>query len=121
MGTAETEKFVNDFCAFIQLRYFDNITTDEHGAEARSRARENNRLIERLCSEQKFAEVAESLPLPEEAEASAQDLQGGEEPEQPEEAEGSEEEEHEESEEESEEDADDELAQMEAELAEVES
>merc|ERR1719160_2501428 len=86
-GTAETEKFINDFCAFIQLRYFDGITADEHGAEARQRARENNRLIERLCSEQNFAEVADSLPLPE-AEASAQDLQGGE-SEQPEEAEGS--------------------------------
>merc|ERR1719160_2168402 len=93
-GTAETEKFVNDFCAFIQLRYFDGITTDEHGAEARQRARENNRLIERLCSEQHFAEVADSLPLPEGAEASAQDLQGGE-SEQPEGAEGSEEDEDE--------------------------
>merc|ERR1719160_520424 len=114
-GTAETEKFVNDFCAFIQLRYFDGITTDEHGAEARQRARENNRLIEKLCSEQNFAEVADSLPLPE-AEASAQDLQGGES--EPEEAEGSEDEEDEDDDEESEED---ELAQMEAELAEVES
>merc|ERR1719160_950837 len=69
-GTAETEKFINDFCAFIQLRYFDGITTDEHGAEARQRARENNRLIEKLCSDQHFAEVADSLPLPEEAEGS---------------------------------------------------
>merc|ERR1719160_150768 len=110
-GTAETEKFINDFCAFIQLRYFDGITTDEHGAEARQRARENNRLIERLCSEQHFAEVADSLPLPE-AEASAQDLQGGES--EPEEAEGSEDEE---ADEESEED---ELAQMEAEPEEAE-
>ena len=126
-GTAETEKFVNDFCAFIQLRYFDGITTDEHGAEARQRARENNRLIERLCSEQHFAEVADSLPLPE-AEASAQDLQGGES--EPEEAEGSEDEEdehddeeegHEEDEDSDEESEEDELAQMEAELAEVES
>merc|ERR1719265_3026286 len=86
-------------------------------------ASENNRLIETLCSEQNFAEVADSLPLPEEAEASAQDLQGGE-SEQPEEAEGSEEEDegHEEEDEESEEeDEEDELAQMEAELAEVES
>merc|ERR1719158_756683 len=126
-GTAETEKFINDFCAFIQLRYFDGITTDEHGAEARQRARENNRLIERLCSEQHFAEVADSLPLPE-AEASAQDLQGGES--EPEEAEGSEDEEdehddeeegHEEDEDSDEESEEDELAQMEAELAEVES
>merc|ERR1719265_1244953 len=84
-------------------------------------ASENNRLIETLCSEQNFAEVADSLPLPEEAEASAQDLQGGE-SEQPEEAEGSEEEDegHEEEDEESEEeDEEDELAEVESELQDV--
>merc|ERR1712159_611623 len=63
-GNDETEKYIDHFCAFLQARYFDGINTDEHGAAARSRAREDNRLIERLCSEQKFDEVANSLPLP---------------------------------------------------------
>jgi len=63
-GNGETEKYVDNFCGFLQARYFDGITTDEHGAKARSRAREGNSLIERLCSEQKFDEMAKRLPLP---------------------------------------------------------
>ena len=63
-GTAETLKCVEDFCAFLQGRYFDGITTDEHGAEARSRARNNNRLVEQLCSKQHFREMADSMPQP---------------------------------------------------------
>ena len=63
-GTAETAKCVEDFCAFLQGRYFDGITTDEHGTEARSRARNNNRLVEQLCSEQQFRAMADSMPRP---------------------------------------------------------
>lgn len=63
-GTAETAKYVDDFCAFLQARYFDGITTDEHGAEACSRARHNNRLIEQLCTEQNFGAMTNSVLLP---------------------------------------------------------
>ena len=46
------------FRAWLQALYFDGITTNDHGAEARHRARHNNHRIEQLCSRQLFASFA---------------------------------------------------------------
>lgn len=63
-GTNATEMHIDRFCAWLQACYFDGISTKEHGPEARRRARHNNSIIEQLCSQQQFGDLATKLGLP---------------------------------------------------------
>jgi len=57
-GIDATEKHIDSYCSWVQSTYFDGITTEEHGADARLRARRNNRMVESLVTLQDFAGVA---------------------------------------------------------------
>jgi len=62
-GTNATEMHIDRFCAWLQACYFDGISTKEHGPQARRRARHNNSIIEQLCSQQQFGDLAAKLSV----------------------------------------------------------
>ena len=56
----------SEFCSWVQVNYFDGITTDEHGAAVRALARQMNHAVDSLCATQNFvgwpAIAAEQTP-----------------------------------------------------------
>jgi hypothetical protein len=58
-GDASTSAHIEAFCGWVQVTYFDGITTDEHGAELRQQARDMTRLTDGLARDQIFTEPAD--------------------------------------------------------------